>query len=32
MWRPVTYVTPTEYGENKIELCDLKETFYLIQI
>ena len=22
----------TEFGENKIELCDLKGTFYLIQI
>ena len=24
MWQPVTYVSHTEVGENKIELCDLK--------
>ena len=32
MWQPVTYVTHTEFSENKIELCDLKGTFYLIPI
>ena len=32
MLQPVTYVTHTEFGENKIEICDLKGTFYLIQI
>ena len=32
VWQPVTYVTHTEFGENKIEFCDLKGTFYLIQI
>ena len=31
MWQPVTYVTHNEFGENKIEICDLKGTFYLIQ-
>ena len=30
VWQPVTYVTPTEFGKNKIGLCDLKGTFYLI--
>ena len=28
MWQPVTYVTHTEFGENKIEICDLKGAFY----
>ena len=28
--QPVTYVTPIQFGENKIGLCDLKGTFYLI--
>ena len=27
MWQPVTYVTHTEFSENKIELCDLKGAF-----
>ena len=29
MRQPVTYITHTEFGENKIEICDLKETFYI---
>ena len=31
VWQPVTYVTPTEI-EDKIEICDLTGSFYLIWI
>ena len=32
VWQSVTHITHAEFGENKIEICDLKGTFYIIQI